>query len=146
MNILLKRATTKDVKAILALEKVANAKTYSARINEEEIRDCLKNEFLFLIKKREVIVGIVVYKVIRKNTVNINGLVIDPKFKGRGFARQATLLTLKKVRKYPRIELMVHPHNVPALSLYLSLGFIIESWQNNHFGDGEPRLVMVKKI
>lgn len=146
MNILLKKATIKDIKVILALEKVANAKTYFARINEGEIRDCLRNEFLFLIKKRETVVGIVVYKIKRKKTVNINGLVIEPKFRGRGFARQATLLILKKVRKYSRIELMVHPHNIPALSLYLSLGFIIESWQNNHFGDGEPRLVMVKKI
>jgi ribosomal protein S18 acetylase RimI-like enzyme len=77
--------------------------------------------------------------------VNINGLVISPKFQGRGFARQAIQLILKKVKKYPRIELMVHPHNVPALSLYLSLGFMIESWHNNHFGDGEPRLVLVKK-
>jgi ribosomal protein S18 acetylase RimI-like enzyme len=145
MNILLKRATAKDIKSILALEKVADAKTYSARTNEEEVRDCLKNEFPFLIKKRETVVGIVVYKIKRKKTVGINGLVIDPKFRGRGFARQAILLILKKVRKYPRIELVVHPHNVSALSLYLSLGFIIESWQDNHFGDGEPRLVMVKK-
>lgn len=55
------------------------------------------------------------------------------------------ILALKKMTKYPRIELVVHPHNNPAISLYLSLGFKIESWRDNYFGDGEPRLVLVKK-
>jgi hypothetical protein len=32
-----------------------------------------------------------------------------------------------------------------AECLYLSMGFIIESWLDNYFGDGEPRLMLVKK-
>lgn len=54
-------------------------------------------------------------------------------------------ILLKKMSEYPRIELVAHPHNSPAILLYLSLGFIIESWENNYFDDGEPRLIMVKK-
>jgi len=40
-----------------------------------------------------------------------------------------------------RIELVTHPDN-PALKLYESLGFTVESRKENYWGDGEPRLVL----
>ena len=81
----------------------------------------------------------------RGKTAHCNGLVVLPQFRRQGFGLRAMRLVLKKMQAYPRVELVVHPHNSPAVSLYLSLGFIIESWVKNYFGDGQPRLVMVKK-
>ena len=43
-----------------------------------------------------------------------------------------------------RFDLVTHPENLPALNLYLSLGFNVESRSENHFGDDEPRLLLVK--
>jgi ribosomal protein S18 acetylase RimI-like enzyme len=40
---------------------------------------------------------------------------------------------------------VAHPENEIALGLYMSLGFEIESRQENFFGDGEPRLVLARK-
>lgn len=55
-------------------------------------------------------------------------------------------ILLDKLSKYSAIKLTVHPHNNKAIGLYLAMGFLIESWSDNHFGDGEPRLLLIKTI
>ena len=45
-----------------------------------------------------------------------------------------------------RIDLVTHPHNSKIIGLYLSYGFIIEAWKDNHFGDGEPRIVLAREL
>lgn len=42
-----------------------------------------------------------------------------------------------------RIDLVTRPQNSRAFMLYLLLGFAAESWKDNYFGDGEPRLVHI---
>ncbi|MCU0680442.1 MAG: GNAT family N-acetyltransferase [Planctomycetes bacterium] len=144
-KILLTRATIKDQKEIAKMEKLANSKTYAARTSVEEIEDFIKNNFVFIVKNGNEVIGLAAYEELKRNTVHINGLIITKKFRGQGFARQTMNLLLKKMLKYSRIELVVHPHNNKAVCLYLSLGFFIESWRDNYFGDGEPRLMLVKK-
>lgn len=144
-TISLKRATIKNWREVSKIEKAANSKTYAARIKEEEIKNYIKNDFVFLVKNNNTTAGLVSFEIIKKRTAHCNGLVVLPKFRRRGFGNQAMSLVLKKMIKYPKVELAVHPHNNPAIALYLSLGFTIQSWQNNYFGDGEPRLIMVKK-
>ena len=145
MVISLKRATFKDYEEVAKIEKVGSSKTYHAVIRKEKILDYIKKDFVFLIKNGDTVIGLVSFMVIKEKTASCNGLVIYPKFRRKGFGIKAMSLVLKKMSKYPRVDLVVHPHNNPAISLYLSLGFIIESWQDNYFGDGEPRIVMVKK-
>jgi ribosomal protein S18 acetylase RimI-like enzyme len=145
-NITLKPATLNDWTEIAKIEKLANSKTYSARVEEKEIKDFINDDFVFLIKSQNTVVGLVSFEVLKKKTAHCNGLVNYPKFRGKGFGNKAMTMVLKKMCKYPRVELVVHPHNNPAIGLYLSLGFIIEAWKDNYFGDDEPRLMMVKKI
>jgi ribosomal-protein-alanine N-acetyltransferase len=52
------------------------------------------------------------------------------------------LFILEKCKGSNRIDLVTHPENSSALELYSSLGFKVESRQENYFGDGEPRLVL----
>lgn len=144
-SISLKRAILKNYKEVAKIEKMANSRMYSARTTEKEIKKFIKRDFVFLIKNKSIILGLVSFEVLKKKIAHCNGLIIYPKFRGKGFGKKAMFLVLKKMCKYPRVELAVHPRNNPAISLYLSLGFIIESWQDNYFGDGEPRLLMVKK-
>jgi len=145
-NIFLERATLKDSKEVTKIEKLGSSKIYHAVTKKDKILDYIKNDFVFLIKNNDIVVGLVSFKVIKKKTASCNGLVIYPKFRRKGFGIKAMSLVLKKMSKYPRVDLVVHPHNNPAISLYLSLGFTIEAWQDNYFGDGEPRLVMIKKF
>lgn len=144
-KVLLERATRKDLKAVADIEKEAQSKTYSALIDEAELKNFINNEFVFLIKRQNVILGLIAYKIVKKNVVYLDGLVVRKKFRRKGIAKQTVTIILKKISKYPRIELLVHPSNNPALCLYLPLGFFIESWKDNYFGDGEPRLMLVKK-
>lgn len=144
-NILLKRATLKDIEEITKLEKEASSKTYVARINTNDLKCFIENDFVFFIKHKSIVVGIVAYQVLKRKIAHFHCLVIDKKFRNKGFGKQAMRLILKRMPKYSRIELVVHPLNSRAISIYLSLGFIIEACHNNHFGDGEPRLVLAKK-
>jgi len=144
-KITLKRATLEDAKEIAKIEKSAQSKTYAARIKEKDIINFINNDFVFLIKNKDITLGLVSYEEAKNGASHCNGLVLYPKFRGKGFARKAMSLVIKKMVKYPRAELVVHPHNSPAISLYLSLGFVIEDWLKNYFGDGEPRLMLVLK-
>lgn len=143
-SITLKKATLKDAEIIRDIEDTANSNTYSARTTTEELKRFILNDKVFLIRNEQEVVGLVSFEV-HKNTAHCNSLVIYPKFRRMGFGNAAMSLMLKKMTKYQRVELVVHPRNNPAIMLYLSLGFIIESWRENYFGDGEPRLVMIKK-
>jgi ribosomal protein S18 acetylase RimI-like enzyme len=144
-KIILKKATLEDFNEVFLLEKNIRSKTYMAATTKKEVLEYFKESRIFLIKKDSETIGLTSFKKKSDNKAHINGLLIKPKFRGHGFSRQAMLLLFKKMSGVKHTFLEVHPHNVPALSLYLSLGFMIDSWSDNRFGDGEPRLIMVKK-
>lgn len=144
-KIILKRVTLNDFKEVSLLTKSTRSKTYMSPTTKKDIIEYFKDSRIFLIKKDLETIGLTSFKKKPGSHAHINGLIIKPKFRGRGFSRQAMLLVFKKMLSFKHISLEVHPRNVPALSLYLSLGFIIDSWVDNRFGDGEPRLMMVKK-
>jgi len=52
-------------------------------------------------------------------------------------------LLFAELTSFKKLSLVVHPDNL-AVKLYESFGFKRESLVENYFGDGEPRLVMVK--
>lgn len=144
MLINLKKAELENIPKLLGIEKsVAGAKTYSAMLSEDEWQNEIKNNIVYVIKKDDKVVGSVSYEKKSKNHVYISGLVVDSQFQNQGIARQALVLILSELENIKRIDLVTHPDNHPALKLYQSLGFIIESRQENYFGDGEPRLVLV---
>jgi ribosomal protein S18 acetylase RimI-like enzyme len=142
-NITLKRATLEDFNEVFNIERSANSSTYFARTTEKEAKEYLTNDVVYLIKRGNIVVGIVSFENKTAEHAHISGLVVKPEFHGQGIGRQAMASVLAELKDRKRIDLTVHPHNNPAVGLYLSLGFIIESWKDNHFGDGEPRLVMV---
>lgn len=98
-----------------------------------------------MIKKDNISIGLISYEELSADKAHIDGLVINEDHRGNGFSKKAMLILLEKLSTYSRIELVTHPHNNKAICLYLSLGFFIESWLDNYFGDGEPRLMLVKK-
>lgn len=145
-KIILQRATLlNDFKEVFLLEKNTRSKTYMAATTKKDVIEYFKDSRIFLIKKDSETIGLTSFKKKPGSHAHINGLIIKPKFRGQGFSRQAMLLLFKKMLGIKHISLEVHPQNVPALSLYLSLGFVIDFWVDNRFGDGEPRLIMIKK-
>ncbi len=140
----LERATVSDIQTLLEIEKTTiGLKLYSGYFNEKEVEEYVKNSIVYLIKNDDDIVGSISYDVIDANHADISGLVIKPEFQKQGFGRKAMELLLEKLKDYKKLSLVVHPDN-HARKLYESFGFIIESRKENFFGDGEPRIVMVK--
>ena len=142
----LKRATIKDIQTLLEIEKTTiGLKLYSGYFNEKEVEGYVKNSIVYLIKNNDDIVGSISYDVINSNHADISGLVIKPEFQKKGLAKKAMELLFKELKDYKKLSLCVHPDN-HALKLYESFGFKKESRKENYFGDGEPRIIMVKNI
>ncbi|MCT7655895.1 GNAT family N-acetyltransferase [Oceanimonas sp. NS1] len=74
----------------------------------------------------------------------ILSLAVAPAARGRGLGRQLlqVAVTALESQGCKRIKLTVLPDN-PALHLYQSLGFAEAGREEDYFGPGEPRLVMV---
>lgn len=145
-EITFQKMTEKDINTFIELEKrVAGLYLYSSITNPDEVTEEIKNNECFLIKKDGVVIGSTEYQVKSPDEVYFGGLVIDPAYQGQGIARKAAEFRLDKVKNVKRIWLVTHPHNSRIIRLYLSLGFVIESWKDDYYGDGQPRLVLARK-
>ncbi len=141
----LRKATIEDLETLLSIEKsVSNLKTYSALITQDEWKKELSKSIVYLIEKDGVAVGDISYEIKEDGHAYLSGFAIIPDFQGRGIGREALTKVLEELKSMRRVDLVTHPHNTPAIMLYLSFGFIIEAWKDNYFGDGEPRIVLSK--
>lgn len=148
MDIILKKATIEDIPKLIEVEKrVMGPKTYSGIDNEKEWLDEFgkQNQTIFLILKDNKVVGDVSYEKNADGSVYFSGLVVDPKFQGMSIGRKATEIILEEVKDAKKIYLVTHPENMPAIKLYSSLGFVVKEQKENYYGDGQPRVLMVKE-
>lgn len=138
------RASDKDVQDILEIETTTkNLKTHYGFYSEKEVRDYINSEVVYLILKDNEITGLISYKIREDGSVYIGGLTIKPEFQRQGIGNEAMRKLLEELERYKKIDLVVHPENFSAIKLYKSLGFIEKSRMENHYGDGEPRLLLV---
>lgn len=139
-----RRATTADIPILLELEKsVWGSKIYFSVPGENSWDEELKNNIVYLIEKDGIVLGNISYEEKSESHIYISDLIVSPCFRGQGIARATLVKFLKGVSGAKRIDLVTHPDNKPALNLYQSLGFIVESRKENYYGDGEPRLALV---
>lgn len=141
-----KKATEKDVESFLELEKaVANNKLYSSFKEEDEILEEFKNAEVYLMYKGDRVIGSTAFQMKSPDHAYLAGLVVHPDFQGQGLAREAALFRLEKLQGIKRIDVVTHPDNFKIIGLYESLGFKIEKQIENYYGDGEPRVMLVKE-
>ncbi len=146
-EIIFKKATIKDIPVLIDIEKkLIGLKTYSVQITEKEWGDAInkESEIVYLILRDNKVVGNISYEKKSGDTAYISGFAIDPKFQKQGIGREAIRLLLEELKGMKRIELVTHPENSPALKIYLSFGFAIKERKENYFGDGEPRIKLVR--
>jgi len=138
------RATMRDEQTLLDIEKTTiGLKTYSGYYQEEEIKDYINNDVVYLIKKDGKIVGSISYEIKNKDHAYESGLVIKPEFQKQGLAKRAMLKLLEELNNFKYVDLVVHPENTSAVKLYKSLGFVERERKENFYGDGEPRIIMI---
>jgi len=143
-SIQFKKATVADVPILLELEKsVAEEGYYSAY--SDDLQGEIENNHVFLIEKDGQIIGFTSYEKEGSDVVHMDSLVIRPDFQSQGIGKQATLYRLQEIGNAKRIDVTTHPDNFRVIKLYQSLGFVIESRKENYYGDGQPRLVLVKE-
>lgn len=143
MNLEYIRATTKDIPLLLNIEhSVANLGEYSAELDAEDWEESMRNGVVYLLSTEGDLVGDITYEMKSPAHAYIGGIVIMPRYQGRGFSRQAMQHILDEILPVKRIDLVTHPDNFKAIKLYASFGFKIESKIDNYYDDGEPRVVM----
>ncbi len=143
MHLVFQLATGKDKVTLVTFErKVADPKLYGVPLDAESaLREIRKNKFYF-VKAGGQVVGTAAYRLRPDGSIYISNVAVDPEYRRRGIARAAMFFILEKCKGAHLVELVTHPKNKNALRLYRSLGFAVESPQENYFGDGEPRLVL----
>lgn len=148
MDFELVQAIKDDWKILLELEQEAANKFYHAYTKKEDIEKYLKTSNIFLLKRGDDVIGSISYEDKGQNKAHFDGLITRKHLRGQGIATQAMERLFAQLGKkgFEEIYLTVHPHNSPALRLYLRMGFVIQEWLDNPFGDGEPRLKMIKKF
>jgi RimJ/RimL family protein N-acetyltransferase len=132
-NINLQRATIKDVEIFISLEKsVVGPKTYSGTVEKKEAEEEIENNIVYFIKRGDKAIGSIEYNMESEDIANLSGVVVSPEFQGHGVAREAIKQLLEKIGDVKEVRLVTHPHNTPAIKLYLSFGFVIEGWKDNY--------------
>jgi len=140
----LKKVQLDDWELLRTLEEASATKMYAPCEGEEGYKKYIEESTVYFIMDKKNAVGTISYEIQKDGKCVINGLTVKPEHRSRGIARQAMEYLLNEIDDR-EIELVVHPENIPALLIYLHLGFIITKWEDNHFGDGEPRLHLKKK-
>ena len=136
-------ATEKDLEIFIDLErKVANARVYGPALQAEKALDEIRKNAIYFLKQGDSVVGMAGYQKRPDGSIHITNVNIDPNYQRQGIARAVMQYFLERHRDAKRIDLVTHPENENAIKLYRSLGFEVESRNENHFGDGEPRLVL----
>lgn len=143
-NIKLKKATLNDWTLVEKLEKGAESQFFCPCDGEEGYKKYIRESNVFFIINKNKAIGTISYKIDKNKKISINGLTILPKYRGEGLATNAMEKMLTKL-KNKNLALVVHPGNIPALLIYLRLGFTITEWKDNYFGNGQPRLVLRRK-
>lgn len=143
MNLI--RATEHDAPVLTAIEETAkDLIVYNWGFTEQEMLDWIQDEVVYLIKEDGAVVGDISYTVKGPGYAYITGLIIVPEYRRRGLARKAINMILDELKDYRQIGLDVHPDN-HAVKLYESLGFVATEQKDDFYGDGEPRIVIVRE-
>jgi len=145
-NITLKLATEKDIPNYIEIEKsLSNLKIYSNMTEFEETKNEFKYNTVYMIENNNKVVGSIQYKIIKPDHIHISGLAVGLKYQHQGIGKEALTQILEKFKDIKKIDLVTHPEN-PVLNLYKSFGFVVGKRIENYFGDGEPRVELVKII
>lgn len=125
-------------------EKLGSNPFYTAPISPEQaLEELRKNAYYFIMLDGDM-VATCGYEKREDGSFYLNNIAVLPTHRGQGIAKRAFRFLLDACEGAQRIDLTVHPDNRPARSMYESFGFKPESIIENCYGDGEPRLVMVK--
>jgi ribosomal-protein-alanine N-acetyltransferase len=143
-EIILRVASSKDAAAFISIEKKVKSSIYFSMGSEEEFIEALGKRKIYIIERRNEIIGHISYEKRNDGSIYFHGFAIVPEYQGKGFGRKALELIREVVEDAFKIDMVTHPDNFKAIELYKSLGFKIVGQKENYFGDGQPRVILEK--
>ena len=146
-ELVFERATAKDAATLLDLERrVAVARIYDARTDIGDVVREIEGNSLYFITYRGSVIASASYRLQDDDSVYIGNVAVDPAYRRQGVSRAAMMFIAGQNAHAARFELVTHPDNDAALRLYAALGYRNEVRHENYFGDGEPRLKLVRNL
>ena len=139
-------ATSANVEEYLAFQQLVAMPPWYFPTTEHELalKEIIEHEML-LVREHTILVACISFRIEAGGMiVHIADLAVLPSRRRRGIARIAMKHVLCELDEYPRVQLLVHVENIPARSLYRSLGFRSEDCWENYYEQGEHALLMVR--
>ncbi|HLI67631.1 MAG TPA: GNAT family N-acetyltransferase [Caulobacteraceae bacterium] len=139
------RATPADAARLAAHERrVADPRLYGPPLDHDACAREIAHNVFYFVEVDGALVATAAWKRREDGSAYLSNIAVHPDFRRCGVGRAAALFLLAEAKGCARVDLVTHPDNAAAMALYGSLGFAVESRKEDHFGDGEPRVVMVK--
>lgn len=146
-TMLLDRATTADLAAILALE--ASGFAPGGRWSADSWRGELQGggHCAPAVRLDGVLVGVAAFQRVAE-VADLNRVIVEPAERGRGIGRALVEAGLVWAGEQgaARVLLEVACDNEPAIALYRGLGFAEISRRADYYGTGRDALVMQKEL
>jgi len=151
-SVLLRRASLDDIGFLVGLANDEDVAPYLAAVSardpeafraELEAAEAAPGERgRFVIELDGASVGAVAFEVVnrRSRIVHLYGLMLDPRVRGRGIARDATRAFARHLFDelgYHRIELECYGFNEPAIRHFESCGFVQEGVKRRAYRRGD---------
>ena len=123
---------------------ISEPRLYGLALDRDAVLRELAGNWYFLIERPDAVVATGAYRLREDGSAYVSNIAVHPEHRRAGLARRMLAHLLGSLGAVPSVDLAVHPNNVPARTLYASLGFAATVVHGNFLGDGEPRLIMVR--
>ena len=141
MNIRL--ATINDLNKIYYIEKKVFNNYWSIDLIESELNDQEHSEVSVLEINKKIIGYIFQRKIFDDN--HIINLAIDIPYQHKGYGRLLLMNILEKDKNDTNVFLEVKEANLPAIKLYIDLGFEEVDRKDRYYSDGSNAIFMLRK-
>tara|TARA_B100001996_G_scaffold358994_1_gene323927 strand:- start:232 stop:678 length:447 start_codon:yes stop_codon:yes gene_type:complete len=141
MNIRL--ATINDLNKIYYIEKKVFNDYWSIDLIESELNDQEHSE-VSVLEINKKIIGYIFQRIIFDDNHIIN-LAIDIPYQHKGYGRLLLMNILEKDKNDTNVFLEVKEANLPAIKLYIDLGFEEVDRKDRYYSDGSNAIFMLRK-
>ncbi len=137
-------ATEQDVEAIFALQQKVKSRMYSSETEMSAIRRAMHLGPVHVIEIDSQIIAMISWEV-QNAVVYVADVVVDPAYQGHGIGNKLMAKFVASLPSGMPSYLLVHPENLRAKELYERYGFREVERLEDPYGEGEPRLRMVRR-
>tara|TARA_B100001113_G_C21051090_1_gene596785 strand:- start:622 stop:1068 length:447 start_codon:yes stop_codon:yes gene_type:complete len=141
MNIRL--ATINDLNEIYYIEEKVFNDYWSIDLIESELKDQEHSEVSVLEINKKIIGYIFQRKILDDN--HIINLAIDIPYQHKGYGRFLLMKILEKDKNDTNVFLEVKEANLPAIKLYIDLGFEEVDRKDRYYSDGSNAIFMLRR-